>query len=355
MAERTHKQLDLGYETPRLLPVDQRGYAVLLGAGFSKWAAGLPLLSELFDFAVQPWGVREASRQERLRQVKADWDVAHPGDYPEEFVAYALAAGGKTARDMVWYIARRLLEGFIESRMPYSTGRRTFAIGDGRGPVHGTPFLRHIMSCRGIITTNYDLLVEYALGPKGFNYGIPGEVLRGYGIWPHASPCHLTGLIPLAKVHGSVSWEASGSHAVRRGSFVGHTREVPEPATTSVCRPQHYFDGRCGITGKALIVAPTPDKAPPPDLQPEWELARLVLASSRRVVVFGFAFNPYDEAILNLLNTAQPRVEAALLVDTSPPVERCRSVWPEAEITVAAPPPDGDGAIRKWLQTAASG
>ena len=40
----------------------RQGLAVLLGAGFSEWAAGLPIPSELFDFAVQPFGTRETSR-----------------------------------------------------------------------------------------------------------------------------------------------------------------------------------------------------------------------------------------------------------------------------------------------------
>jgi len=29
----------------------------------------------------------------------------------------------------------------------------------------------------GIITTNYDLLIEYGLTSKGFNYGIPNQQL----------------------------------------------------------------------------------------------------------------------------------------------------------------------------------
>ena len=33
--------------------------ALFLGAGFSKWAANLPVASELFDFAIHPFGVRE--------------------------------------------------------------------------------------------------------------------------------------------------------------------------------------------------------------------------------------------------------------------------------------------------------
>ena len=33
----------------------------------------------------------------------------------------------------------------------------------------------------GIITTNYDFILEYAFGSKGFNYGIQNESVLGRG------------------------------------------------------------------------------------------------------------------------------------------------------------------------------
>jgi hypothetical protein len=35
---------------------------VLGGAGFAKWAAGLPIASELFDSEIEPFGPRDAQR-----------------------------------------------------------------------------------------------------------------------------------------------------------------------------------------------------------------------------------------------------------------------------------------------------
>ena len=32
--------------------------ALFLGAGFSKWAADLPVASQLFDFDIEPWWPR---------------------------------------------------------------------------------------------------------------------------------------------------------------------------------------------------------------------------------------------------------------------------------------------------------
>lgn len=32
--------------------------AMFLGAGFSNWAASLPVARQLFDFEIEPWGPR---------------------------------------------------------------------------------------------------------------------------------------------------------------------------------------------------------------------------------------------------------------------------------------------------------
>jgi hypothetical protein len=64
------------------------------------------------------------------------------------------------------------------------------------------------LSISGIITTNYDMLTEYSLGTKGFNYGITNEVLVGRGAYPVSTwyrQVVLTGNVPLAKIQGSIN------------------------------------------------------------------------------------------------------------------------------------------------------
>jgi hypothetical protein len=51
---------------------------VILGAGFSKWAANLPLGKDLFDFAIGPYGVREEKKLISVRDLKASWDTENP-------------------------------------------------------------------------------------------------------------------------------------------------------------------------------------------------------------------------------------------------------------------------------------
>ena len=131
-------------------------------------------------------------------------------------------------------------------------------------------------SIGGIITTNYDMLVEYAFGTNRFNYGIPNQILLGRGPYPLSNwknPVRLTGRMPLAKIHGSISWDEDN----------------------------YYTDGRGGITGNALIVAPLPEKQIPNSLQIPLNLSKNILQKTNRLIIFGFAFNPYDNAILNLL------------------------------------------------------
>jgi hypothetical protein len=176
-----------------------------------------------------------------------------------------------------------------------------------------------------IITTNYDLLIEYALGTKNFNYGKVGQILHGRGPYPISQwikPVRLKGNIPVAKIHGSISWD----------------------------NDRFYSDGRCGITGNALIIAPTPEKEPPKSLQAQWDLALKILRRIKHLIFFGFAFNPYDEAVLNHLKEYGQNVESVLLIDISPNIEGCKYCWPKAEIFTTKPPPEGSKFILKMYQ-----
>ena len=114
----------------------------------------------------------------------------------------------------------------------------------------------------GIVTLNYDLIVEYALGSRGFNYGIRDEILLGRGPYPVSTlrnPVRLTGRIPFAKLHGSISWDLVGK----------------------------YTDGRRGLSGKALIVPPTSEKSTPSQLDKHWALSLSVLGWSSRLLILG--------------------------------------------------------------------
>lgn len=305
-------------------------HALLTGAGFSKWAANLPLASELFDLAVQPFGGRESTRLGRVRECKARWDRAYPGGASELFVAYCKEEGGQVWRDVTWYIVRRLAEPYIwEEDHAYRRRRHVLSVDEHRarsrpGVSATDDFLRRVRSLdfAGAITTNYDMLVEYALGSHQFHYGQVGETLSGRGPYPVATwqrPTKLAGHIGYAKLHGSMSWRVDG----------------------------RYTDGRGALTGDALIVPPIQGKLAS-DLLPEpWRLAERILTTSSDVIVFGFAFNSYDHEVLDLLGRAGAGVRRVMLIDPVPPESQVAAIWPKARIDTL--PPSSALDISRWL------
>ena len=303
--------------------------ALFLGAGFSKWAADLPVASQLFDFNIEPWRPREYKKLEIVKSLKHNWDISRPHGLTEQFIADVLNFQEKDKQAVLWYLVRRLSEPFIWKEYHAQKWRRhVLMIDENRrfnapGVVKAQSFLPRFYapSVGGIITTNYDMIVEYALGTKGFNYGIPNETLIGRGPYPISqwkNPVTLKGRIPLAKIHGSISWDEQN----------------------------RYTDGRRGLTGHALIVAPTPEKQSPDSLKSVWNLTKEILRKATRIIVFGFAFNSYDEAVLNLLQSEGKNLESVLLVNIESRVETAHSLWPSTQIVSAMPPPDGNKEIQ---------
>lgn len=278
---------------------------------------------------IEPFGPRDAQKAQIVRRARETWLARHPDGTSEEFIAYALAYDEKLRTAVTWYIMRRLSEPYIWQEWHAGRLRRhVLMIDENRkyqcpGVTRARDLFLTIQSkLTGIITPNYDLLVEYAFGTHGFNYGHPSEVLSGRGAYPVSqwrNPVTLRGPVALAKIHGSLSWNRSGRHT----------------------------DGRGGITGNALIVAPTPEKTPPPELAFEWVLAQDILHRSRALLVFGFAFNPYDEALLTLLRQHGRNLEKVILVDKSPKSDRARALWPHADLMALSPPLENED-VRAW-------
>src|SRR4051794_23512629 len=174
--------------------------ALFLGAGFSKWSCDLPLVADLFDFAVHVDSVTEEKRVVRLQKIYAHWRTSNPTAHPEVFVRYAQGPGD--GFNLVnWYITRRLTEPFIVM----ASRRYTWYINSHYAQKHAgvakaAEFLRNLSS-KGrlsVLTTNYDMVPEYALGTRGFNYGIVGEQI-GFTPYPHPRPVYVKGEIGIAK------------------------------------------------------------------------------------------------------------------------------------------------------------
>jgi hypothetical protein len=150
---------------------------LLAGAGFSKWSCRLPLVSELFDFSIHPDNQIEQRRLARLIAIYESWREGHPDDHAEAFIGFAQGPSSKF--NLVnWYITRRLTEPFIVA----GPRRYTWYINSYYPQQHeGILRVRRILALLSecgtlnVVTTNYDMVIEYALSSRGFNYGTMGE------------------------------------------------------------------------------------------------------------------------------------------------------------------------------------
>lgn len=309
--------------------MEQKRTAVFLGAGFSYWAANLPLASSLFDFDIDTARLSNADAG-KLLKAEEDWKlwcVGNPDSSAEQFIAWAQSR--RCGKRINWYVSRRLSEPFITR---IYGNYATLMIDDRRAREHGgvvkaktllQAFPQHALS--GVVTSNYDMLVEFALGTSGFNYGMDREALQGRGHnpqfpWQH-TPVFASGPVPLAKLHGSLSWD----------------------------RNSKYTDGKPGRSGNALLVPPVPEKTAPPDLRQTWALARKILKQADQMVVFGFAFNPYDQALLELIRQASGHVQRVLLMDPYPRIDMAKDTWPRAQVSTASTVPLFLKDLKRWL------
>ena len=283
----------------------------------------------MFDFNISTRDRREHRRVELVQQDWERWGNANPGQPAEAFVGWALQQSGHCRKRVVWYLTRRLSDPFLCRILG---GTATFQIDDRRArELPGVLRAQRLLQCflgpgvSGIVTSNYDLLIEYALTTHHFTYDIPGERLHGRGAnpmfpWQGSNPV-LRGHLPVAKLHGSLSWDSQ----------------------------RRYTDGRRGLSGTALIVPPGPEKTSPSELMATWELARDILSQADQLVVFGFGFNSYDRALLDLLTTAGRKVRKVLLVDVASRREDARAIWPTAQILESGPPDSQTLQLEQWF------
>ena len=115
-----------------------------------------------------------------------------------------------------------------------------------------------------------------------------------------------------------------------------------------------YTDGKPGRIGSALLVPPAPEKIAPESLKDVWDLAKKILGDSTEIIIFGFAFNPYDEALLNFLEVNGVHLKRVLLIDLYPKKAVARKLWPNAKVTVVSNVDEIMVEVDLWLQHTAT-
>ncbi len=74
-----------------------------------------------------------------------------------------------------------------------------------------------------------------------------------------------------------------------------------------------------------------------PELAEVWILGREILKASKSLILFGFAFNPYDKALLEFLKKNGETLERILLIDPNPNLDTAKALWPNAILQTVNP------------------
>jgi hypothetical protein len=72
--------------------------------------------------------------------------------------------------------------------------------------------------------------------------------------------------------------------------------------------------------------------------------------NSAALIVFGFAFNPYDEEFLDHLTIYGKNLKSVVLVNKTENAAHAARIWPAASIKCVLPPPDGYAELRSWIK-----
>lgn len=270
---------------------------VILGAGWSH-VAGLPLTRDLMSLDPVAASEEAAQRFITVRESWQEWKKSNPGENAE---AFFLDVYNSVLHYPPWSWVLQYLEAALGVAQDWGGGHniryanriiKPSYCGDHR------LFWRSVTSryeLSGVVTSNYDLLIERSLrhrpmrsGEPGFHYGgirrpqvAKGQALP-FSVSRQEREVALMGRVPLFKLHGSLNWASLNGQVMI------------------------YQDTRAAFRqrGAALIVPPLPEKEAPAWLRPIWTEAVEALAQSDTWIVCGHSLQEYDQALQSLFARA---------------------------------------------------
>jgi hypothetical protein len=286
-------------------PLKSFNVALLLGAGFAKpW--GLPLTSELMNFEeVKRHHFPGLWQQKTISEVEARW-MERAADHGGSVDRFGQILRGTTLFEpFVRYVGLRLSSRLWHvggaQQTKWGTGDHVAMQGRLPSAYAGLINVLETTTLTGIVTTNYDVVIEKILGPRrrgrlgGFNYGRVGEQLQGRhftssrGSYAHVT---VTGSVPIAKIHGSLSWEFS-----RSGDLV------------------HYVDCRPSRGRRYRVAVFPPGERGGNPFSSQVDLARQILASANVWIVIGYSFPPGDDDVNELIARSASHLELICVCD----------------------------------------
>ena len=294
-----------------------RAVALFLGAGFSKrW--GLPLTRDLLPVSeeecvpiIEMQFPRRYQRQ-RAKKVRASWlkywneCKGSVDQFAEKLRDDEQGTMGLPFNDLAYFLAMRLAidQSVVRefNRQPQFTRNHIRMQEDILIYYDEVVKVLKEYSLRGIVTTNYDVVVEKILGPHtrgrlgGFIYGRQEQPALGkhqlstqhwYG------PESINGTIPLLKLHGSLNWAISDEGGI--DVYVD-------------CRP-------CLKRGlRPLIVPPQTDSRQNGVLSKIWQKASEVLNDADVWVFCGYSVPSYDKDVQELLISSASNLRRAVIL-----------------------------------------
>ncbi len=294
-----------------------RTIAVFLGAGFSKpW--GLPLTKDLLPVKEEEWmqiiEEKFPRRYEKkcARRVQASWlkyrkECQASVDQFAEKLQTDEQGAMDLFDDLAYFLAMQLA--VDQSKMRVFHMRPQFTERHFEMQKKILPCYDVVMkelerdSLKGIVTTNYDLVVEKILSPDatgrlgGFNYGRLGQPLHKHHhelntrLWYHRKT--IDGAIPLLKLHGSLNWALSKEEGI-----------------------DLYVDCYPSLTQgyRSLIVPPRSNIPQYVVLNQIWQKASEVLSGADVWVFCGYSFPPYDEDVRDLLKKSASNLRRVVIL-----------------------------------------
>ena len=292
--------------------------AMFAGAGFSK-AWGLPLANEIMDMqAIRTKSFPKKWQVELIDKVEAVWnDTNHiHGGVVDEFAR--MLQQSELAGDVSDKLSFEEFTSFLALRLSSEHWR----VGAAHETKGGTG--DHIRKQRsvtkgylallkglknqdliGIVTTNYDLVIEKLIGPTdsgrlgGFNYGETGEALQGRHFtgsqWSYKLDT-ITGKIPLLKLNGSLNWAISPDGQVVKFIDARYSRGRTYP----------------------VLITPPATGVKHDKLQLVWDRAEQVLSTADIWIFCGYSIPDYDQAVRDLLRASAKNVRRVIILDTNP-------------------------------------
>lgn len=326
---------------------------MFMGAGFSR-SVGLPLTSELFESNIYIPSTRSEKRFERVFRIWEKWHEDNPEKNAEQFLGHIFSLSKSSNAPVPWKWVVEVVAASIATprgldisryNLRYS-GRITNPIKCKEHQLFWNIIINKL-DLTGVITTNYDLVIERGLRHrKMIRSDMPGiyyggidkpQLLIGTAL-PLPSRkqnklIELTGKIPLFKLHGSLNWSFESGNLIM------------------------YQDMRPAFRrgSDAAIIPPLPEKLIPVWLQRTWLEAQGALSSSDIWIICGYSLPLYDIAVRDLLEKASKknRPKEILIIDPNAKniEKKLIEICPVTEITCLPGLPGGLDPLTKHIDT----